>query len=134
VVGGQEDLENSAGVHNCLGLSKPLVSRFELANDLFRSVPGSLRGEVPGPVWPDEDSQSPWNTSKGPRHASKPRAGGHNPRVAIVSQKWFESIHHQYNLPQSSYSDDDHLMSRGASSFLAVTSASKDDLFATVLV
>jgi len=67
VVGGLGDLENSAGVRNCLALSKQLVSRFELADDLFGCVPGAFHGEVPGPVWPDEDSHSPWTDFWGPR-------------------------------------------------------------------
>ena len=59
VVGGMRDLENSAGVRNCLALGKQLVSRFELADDLLGCVAGSFHGGVPGPVWPDEDSHSP---------------------------------------------------------------------------
>jgi len=30
-------------------------------------VAGSFHGGVPGPVWPDEDSHSPWTDSQGPR-------------------------------------------------------------------
>jgi len=69
VVGGLGDFENSAGVRNCLALSKQLVSRFELADDLFGYVPGAFHGGVPGPVWPDEDSHSPWTDFWGPRHS-----------------------------------------------------------------
>ena len=28
----------------------------------------SFHGEVPGPIWPDEDSHSPWTDFQGPRH------------------------------------------------------------------
>jgi hypothetical protein len=31
-------------------------------------VPGAFHGEVPGPVWPDEDSHSAWTGFRGPRH------------------------------------------------------------------
>jgi len=31
-------------------------------------VPGAFHGRVPGPVWPDEDSHSPWTDFRGPRH------------------------------------------------------------------
>jgi hypothetical protein len=31
-------------------------------------VPGAFHGEVPGPVWPAEDSHSPWTGFRGPRH------------------------------------------------------------------
>jgi hypothetical protein len=40
----------------------------ELADDLLRRVPGAFHGRVPGPVWPVEDSHSPWTGSRGPRH------------------------------------------------------------------
>jgi len=40
----------------------------ELADDLLRCVPGAFHGDVPGPVWPDEDSHSPWTGCRGPRH------------------------------------------------------------------
>jgi hypothetical protein len=33
-----------------------LLGSFQLADDLLRCVPGAFHGEVPGPVWPDEDS------------------------------------------------------------------------------
>jgi hypothetical protein len=36
-------------------------------------VPGAFHGEVPGPVWPAEDSHSPWTGSRGPRQG---RSGG----------------------------------------------------------
>jgi hypothetical protein len=34
-------------------------------------VAGSFHGGVPGPVWPDEDSHSPWTDSQGPRQANR---------------------------------------------------------------
>jgi len=36
---------------------------------LLRRVPGKFHGRVPGPVWPDEDSHSPWTSFRGPRHS-----------------------------------------------------------------
>jgi len=76
VVGGLGDLEKSAGVRNCLALSKQLVSRFELADDLFGCVPGGFHGEVPGTVCPDEDSPSHWTDFWGPRQATGSREIG----------------------------------------------------------
>jgi len=55
-------------MRNCLALSKQLVSRFELADDLFGCVPGAFHGEVPGPVWPDDHSHSPWTDPRVSRH------------------------------------------------------------------
>jgi len=54
VVGGLSDLENSAGVRNCLDLSKQLLSRVELADDLLWCMPGALHVENPaqsGRMW-----------------------------------------------------------------------------------
>jgi len=42
----------------------------DLADDLLRCVPGALHGQVPGPVWPHEDSHSPWTRFWGPRQVS----------------------------------------------------------------
>jgi hypothetical protein len=39
-------------------------------------VPGAFHGEVPGPVWPDEDSHSPWIDCQGPRHRHAVRISG----------------------------------------------------------
>jgi hypothetical protein len=36
-----------------------LLGRFELADDPLDCVPGAFHGQVPGPVWPAEDSHSP---------------------------------------------------------------------------
>jgi hypothetical protein len=41
-------------------LGDQLLSGFELADDLLGCVAGSFHGGVSGPVWPDEDSLSPW--------------------------------------------------------------------------
>jgi hypothetical protein len=30
-------------------------------------VPGAFHGGIPGPVWPAEDSHSPWTGCRGPR-------------------------------------------------------------------
>ncbi len=75
VVGGLRDLQNLAGLCDGLALGNQLVSysllrrslRLELADDLLGCVSGSFHGGVPGPVWPDEDSHSPWTDSRGPR-------------------------------------------------------------------
>ena len=48
-----------------------LLGGLELADDLLRCVPGAFHGRVPGPVWPDEDSHSPWIDCQGPRQVVK---------------------------------------------------------------
>ena len=76
VVGGLRYLQYSAGVCDGLALGKQLVSRsllrrslrLELADDLLECVTGAFHGGVPGPVWPDEDSHSPWTDFQGPGH------------------------------------------------------------------
>jgi len=68
VVGGLEGHESSAGVRNCMALNKQMISRFELADDLFGYVPGAIHVDVPDPVWPVEDSRSPWTVFWGPRN------------------------------------------------------------------
>jgi len=60
-------LNGTADVGNGLALSDQLLSGFELADDLLGCVADSFHGEVPGPVWPDEDSHSPWTDFLGPR-------------------------------------------------------------------
>jgi len=67
VVGVLGVLENSAGVRNCLALSKQLISRFGHADDLFGCVPGAFYVKASGLAWPGEDSQSPWTDFWGPR-------------------------------------------------------------------
>jgi len=51
-----------------LALGNQLLGSLELADDLLRGVPGAFDGEVPGTVWPDEDSHAPSTDSQGPRH------------------------------------------------------------------
>jgi len=57
----------STNVGNGLALGQQLLSGFELADDLLGCVASSSHCGVPGSVWPDEDSHSPWNDSQGPR-------------------------------------------------------------------
>jgi hypothetical protein len=52
---------------NLLALDNQLVSRFQFVDDLHRCVVGSCHAGVSGPVWPDDDSQSPRTDSRGPR-------------------------------------------------------------------
>ena len=63
-------LDGPADFGNGLALCDQLLSGFELANDLLGGVADSFHGGVPGPVWPDEDSHSPWTDFQGPRHLS----------------------------------------------------------------
>ena len=49
-----------ADVSDGFALGYQLIGRFELADDLLRRVPGAFHGQDLGPVWPDEDSHSPW--------------------------------------------------------------------------
>jgi hypothetical protein len=51
-------------------LGDQLLGDFGLANDLLRCVPGAFHDGVPGPVWPYEDSHSPWTDFRGPHHLS----------------------------------------------------------------
>jgi hypothetical protein len=67
VVLGLTDLEGATDVGDGLALGNELLSDFELADDLLGCVAGSFHGGVPGPVWPAEDSHSPWTDSWGPR-------------------------------------------------------------------
>jgi len=53
-------LDDTADVGDGLALDDQLLGSFQLADDLLRRVPGAFHGRVPGPVWPDEDSHSPW--------------------------------------------------------------------------
>jgi hypothetical protein len=62
VVGWLRDLNRPADVGDSLALSDQLLNDFELADDLLSCVVDSLHGGVPGPVWPDEDSHSPWTS------------------------------------------------------------------------
>ena len=56
VVSRLSDLDRPAEVSASLALGDQLLSGFELADDLLGCVAGSFHGEVPDPVWPDEDS------------------------------------------------------------------------------
>jgi len=65
VVGRLRHLDDSADLDDGLSLGDQLLRRFQLADDLLRGVPGAFHGRVPGPVWPVEDSHSPWSGKKG---------------------------------------------------------------------
>jgi len=67
VVGRLRHFDDTADVDDGLALGDQLLGSFELADDLLRRVPGAFHGEVPGPVWPDEDSHSPWTDFRDPR-------------------------------------------------------------------
>ena len=69
VVGRLGDLKGAADVGDGLALGDQLLSGLELADDLLSCVADSFHGEVPGPVWPDEDSHSPWTDFQGPRQS-----------------------------------------------------------------
>ena len=60
VISGLRHLQCPADVGDALALGDQLLSGFELADDLLGCVAGSFHGGVSGPVWPDEDSHSPW--------------------------------------------------------------------------
>ncbi len=53
-------LDDTADLDEGLDLGDQLLGSFELADDQLRCVPGPFHDEVPGPVWPAEDSHSPW--------------------------------------------------------------------------
>ena len=84
VVGRLRHLDHAADVGDGLALGDQLLGGLELADDLLRCVPGAFHGEVPGPVWPDEDSHSPWIDCQGPRHALVSRARPKRPVKAMV--------------------------------------------------
>jgi len=60
--------DDTADLDDGLALGDQLLGDFELADDLLRRVPGASHGEVPGPIWPDEHSHSPWIDLRGPGH------------------------------------------------------------------
>ena len=76
MVGRLRHLDHAADVGDGLALGDQLLCgsllrrsrRLELADDLLGCVPGAFHGRVPGPVWPAEDSHSPWTEFQGPRH------------------------------------------------------------------
>ncbi len=59
------DLDGAADIVNGFALSNQLLSGLELAHDLLGYVADSFPGGVPGPVWPDEGSDSPWTDFQG---------------------------------------------------------------------
>ena len=68
MVRGLRHLDNTADLDQGLALGDQLLGGLELADDSLRRVPGAFHGRVPGLVWPDEDSHSPWTDCRGPRH------------------------------------------------------------------
>ncbi len=69
-------LEDAADVADGLALGNQLLGGLELADDLLGCVPGAFHGGVPGPVWPAEDSHSPWTGFWGLRQADRRASGG----------------------------------------------------------
>ncbi len=83
MVGGLRDLQNSAGLGDGLTVGNQLVSRFDLADDLLGCVTGSFDGGVASPVWPDENSHSPWTDFWGPRHPTSEANDGTCPEKPV---------------------------------------------------
>jgi len=52
--------DETADLDEGLDLGDQLLGSCELADDQHRCVPGPFHGEIPGPVWPAEDTHSPW--------------------------------------------------------------------------
>jgi hypothetical protein len=52
VIGGSRNLQGSADVGDALTLVKKLISRSQLADDLFGAVALAFHGASPGQVWP----------------------------------------------------------------------------------
>ena len=69
MVGGLGDLDGSASVSTGIALGAQRLSGFELADHLLGCVADSFHSEVPDPVWPDEDSHSPWTNFLRPHHS-----------------------------------------------------------------
>lgn len=67
MVGRLGHLDGSADIGDSLPLSDELLSGLELSDDLLGRVADSFHGGVRGPVWPVEDSHSPWTAFRGPR-------------------------------------------------------------------
>jgi hypothetical protein len=76
VVSRLRHLEDAADVADGLALGNQLLGGLELADDLLGCVPGAFHGGVPGPVWPAEDSHSPWTGFWGLRQADRRASGG----------------------------------------------------------
>jgi len=68
VVSRLRHFDDTADLNDGLALGDQLLGGLELADDLLRIVPGAFHGEVPGPVWPDEDSHSPWTAFPSPHN------------------------------------------------------------------
>jgi hypothetical protein len=66
VIGRLRHFDHAADVGHGLALGDQLLGSLELADDLLRCVPGAFHGEIPGPVWPAEDSHSPWTGCRVP--------------------------------------------------------------------
>ena len=81
MVGGLRHLDDATDVGDGLALGDQLLGglllrrslRLDLADDLLGCVSGAFHGEVPGTVWPVDDSHSPWSDFRGPRQS--PRQG-----------------------------------------------------------
>ncbi len=73
VVGRLRYLQVPADIGDGLALGDQLLGGLAFADDLLRCVPGAFHGEVPGPVWPAEDTHSPWTCFQGPRQISRSR-------------------------------------------------------------
>jgi len=65
-------IDDSADLEEGLALGDQLFIGFELVVDLYCVVPGAFHVEVPGPLWPDEDSHSPWTDLRSPRQHGLP--------------------------------------------------------------
>ncbi len=68
VVGRLSDLDGATDLGDSLALGDQLLRGIELADDLLSRVADRFHAGVPGPVWPDEDSHSPWIDFQGPPH------------------------------------------------------------------
>ena len=65
-------LDDTADLDDGLALGDQLLGGSELADDLFCRLAGAFCDEIFGPVWPDEESHSPWTDLRGPRQINKP--------------------------------------------------------------
>lgn len=50
-----------------MALVEVLLRGALLSDDLLGGVVPAFHGASPGPVWPNEDSHSPWTDLRGPR-------------------------------------------------------------------
>jgi len=65
VAGRLDHFNDTADVGDALALGNQMLGGVELADDLFACMPGAFHGRVPGPVWPVDDSHSPWSGKEG---------------------------------------------------------------------